>query len=162
MGYLERLDTRPESFTYHRKTGGIYSTEKTGKLFPAKPPTEIPYPIQSIGQGFCHPSETVVTDQMSVSVIVQLEVIDIDHYHCQGLTGAERPSPILIESFVKSPPVGYAGQPVKDGHFFKGVVLALEFQLGSDARPDDGLLEWLADVVNRPQIQSMCLVLLVG
>jgi MFS family permease len=70
-------------------------------------------------QGAGHAPQAFVAALVAVGVVVQLEVIDVDHEQGQGAGFPRGATPLHGQAVVKTAAVGHAGQAVAQGHAFE-------------------------------------------
>jgi hypothetical protein len=65
------------------------------------------------GDGLRHLLQAAVAGRMAQAVVVQLEVVDVEHHQRQGAAAAHGALPFLFQEAVEMPAVGDLGQRVE-------------------------------------------------
>ena len=97
-----------------------------GKFFASVAKNFIRWPQQHSAHGFGHTGKAVVARKVPVGIVVELEVIHINHGHAHNTSFACQPPHFFLQGFVKVAAVEYAGEVVLDANFFQLVVGCLK------------------------------------
>src|SRR5262249_27271369 len=98
----------------HRKTNT--------KSFPAITRDKAVFVSHTGSQNFAEQFEAIITFQVAVGIVEQLEIIDIQHEQGDGSVQPSCALPLAFQPGVKTAPVGQAGKTVDRGQFGQLVV----------------------------------------
>ena len=108
----QRLDGMAHTLGQVQRPGRVVLGHQDDKLFAAIARRLIPGTPALLGQHPRDAAQAVITGQMPVAVVVQLEVVHIQHDQGQGLPGAHGPRPLVGQHLVKAAAVGHPGQAI--------------------------------------------------
>lgn len=98
-----------------------------GELFPAIPGNNVGGPQNRASEGLHDFNEAVVSGLVSIRIVHNFEVVDIDHNQRNRRRIAKSPAHFDLEHLIEPPPVGGASQRVFDGDAVQALVDFLQF-----------------------------------
>ena len=156
---------------FHRLPDGLHELKggfrggahKDGhEFFPAVPGKEVGGALEIGGDGLGHGGNHLVPGGVSEGVVVQLELVDIEHTDGEGQVKPDRLVPAGRAAVLVPPPVGHAGELVDHGLLPELHLIMVELDMGIHPGLDDHRVEGLGHIVHRPQQQPLLLKLDIG
>ncbi len=162
MGDVQILHRLAYSLHELKGRGPLLTQEHRHKFLPAISGEQVRGTMEMGCRRLGYGRDDLISRRMTEGVIIQLELIDIEHADGEGDLETDRLPPARCALILISSPIGHTGKLVDHGPLLELHLIMIKLDVGVHPSLDDHRFKRLRDIIHRPQQESPLLVLHVG